>query len=55
MNVGVIKTAGNIRIYCPIVFCVVSGRNQSYYPECDWERLLSSYLSKVKGRTSESE
>ena len=31
----------NIGIYCPRVFCVGSGNNQSYSREYDWERLSS--------------
>ena len=53
-GVRVIKTAGNLGIYHPIVFCVRSGTNQSYYPECSWERLLMSSMGKVKGKTTES-
>ena len=39
IRAGVIKTAGNIRIYCPRVFCVRSGPNQSYSMEYDWDHL----------------
>ena len=42
IRVGVIKTAGNIRIYFPVVFCVRSGPNQFYSPEYGWE-CLSQY------------
>ena len=39
---GVIKTASNIMIYCPRVFHVMYGPNQSYSPEYGWE-CLSPY------------
>ena len=53
--VRIIKTAGNIGIYCPRVFRVRSDTNQSHYPEYDWERLSSSSTQKVKGLTSDPE
>ena len=39
---GVIKTAGNIRIYCPRVFRLMYGPNQSYSTEYGWECLSPS-------------
>ena len=55
IRVRVIKTTGNIGIYCPRVFRVRSGPNQSYYTEYDWEHLSPYSTRKVKGRTLESE
>ena len=42
LRIGVIKTTGNIRIYCLWVLCVRSRTNQSYYLEYDWECLSPS-------------
>ena len=50
----VIKTTGNIGIYCPSVFRVRSGPNQPYYTEYDWECLSTSSTEKVKEITPES-
>ena len=42
-----------IKVYNrPCVFCVVSGPNQSYYPEFDWKCLSPYSTQKVKGITS---
>ena len=50
----VLRTNGNIRIYCPRVFRVMSGINQSYSSEHDWEILSPSSTWKAKWRTLES-
>ena len=51
---GVIKTTGNIRIFCLCVFLVMYGNNQSYSLECDWGRISPYSRQKVKVRASES-
>ena len=42
-GVSVIKTTGNIGMYSPHVFLVMSGTSQSYYPKYSWERLSPPY------------
>ena len=53
-GIGLIKTVRNIRIVLPSVFRMRSCPNQSYYSECDRERLSPSSTRKLKGRTLES-
>ena len=42
IQVGLIKTDGNISIYRTLVFRVRSGPNQAYSPEYGWEFLSPS-------------
>ena len=42
---------GNIGIYRLCVFHVRSESKKLYDLECDWERLSTSSMRKVKGRT----
>ena len=44
-------TAGNIGIYCPRVFHIRSGTNQSYSSKYDWDRLFPP----SKGKQSEEQ
>ena len=51
----ILKTTVNIGKYCPHVFRVRSGPNQSYSLECYWDFLSTSSMQKVKEGTLESE
>ena len=47
-EVRIIKTNGNIGIYCPRIFHMRPGTNKLYYLEYDWERLSPYSIGKVK-------